>query len=83
MMHFDVKFRFIDQKIPVTFKHYQEGKMGVEIDPYSGPFEATPTDKAQVFQTSGKLMGNNFVVNPIPKEYGLVTYDQDRTVTIT
>lgn len=82
-MRFDVKFRIIDRKIPLTFKHYQEGRIGVEIDPYEGPFEATPTDKAQVFQTGGKLMGNNFVVNPIPKEYGLISYNQDGIITIT
>ena len=82
-MRFDVKFRIIDKKIPITFKHYQEGRIGVEIDPYEGPFEATPADKMQVFQTGGKLMGNNFVVNPIPQKYGLITYNQDRIITIT
>lgn len=83
-MRFDVKFRIIDRKIPLTFKHYQEGnRVGGEIINYEGEFEATPTDKVQVFHTGGKMMGNDFIVNPIPKEYGLVTYDQDKTITIT
>ena len=93
-MRFDVKLRIIDhkipltfnvidRKIPITFKHYQEGRIDVGIDPYEGPFEATPTDAVQVFQTGGKVMGNNFVVNPIPQKYGLITYDQTKTITIT
>lgn len=93
-MRFDVRFHIIDrkipiildycdQKIPITFKHYQEGRLDIGIEPYEGPCEATPTDAVQVFQTGGKVMGNNFIVHPIPKEYGLITYDQDRIITIT
>lgn len=82
-MRFDVKFRILDRKIPITFKHYQEGRLDIRIESYEGPFEATPTDAVQVFHTNGKVMGDDFVVNPIPQQYGRVTYDQTKTITIT
>lgn len=91
-MHIAVKFSESQQRIPVTinesrhqmhlgFKTY----IGItsHTDLYTGACEATPTKYIQVFNTENKLMGENFVVNPIPKEYGLITYDQDRVITIT
>lgn len=47
----------------------------VDADTYDGPYEATPTQSEQVFQTNGKVMINNFTVNPIPSNYGLITWD--------
>lgn len=83
-MHFNVRFSINEQKIPLNFKHFQSAtSMNGEVDSYEGKYEATPSDKVQVFDTVGKLMGRNFVVNPIPKEYGLITYNQDRVITIT
>lgn len=83
-MHFNVKFSINLQKIPLNFKHFQAAtSMNGEADSYEGQYEATPSDKVQVFSTAGKLIGKNFVVNPIPKEYGLITYNQDRVITIT
>lgn len=91
-MQIAVKFSESQQRIPVLFKESQhqinlgfQGFIGIttDADPYTGVYEATPSDHVQVFKTENKLMGKNFVVNPIPKEYGLVTYDQDRTITIT
>ena len=91
-MHFFVKLSESQQRIPVTFnKSEQHIKIGfqsyigitTDADPYTGVYEATPTNSIQVFETATKMMGKNFIVNPIPKEYGLVTYDQDRTITIT
>ena len=42
---------------------------------YDGSYEATPSSAEQVFSTGGKLMTGNFVVNPIPQNYGLITYN--------
>jgi len=44
-------------------------------DEYDGPYDATPSSGAQTFPTTGKLMTADFVVNPIPSNYGLVTWD--------
>lgn len=42
---------------------------------YEGPYEVTPTRETQTLLTADKQCFTNIVVNPIPPEYGLVTYD--------
>ena len=42
---------------------------------YDGPYEATPSSETQTFQTENKKMEQNFVVNPIPSYYGLITWN--------
>ena len=42
---------------------------------YTGAYEATPTQSTQVFATEGKRMRRDFTVNPIPHNYGLITYN--------
>lgn len=49
--------------------------VNVTADEYDGPYDATPSSAAQTFATTGKLMTADFVVNPIPSNYGLVTWD--------
>lgn len=43
--------------------------------PYKGPYEFTPSRDTQIAQTAGKLAGKNIVINPIPSNYGLITYN--------
>ena len=43
--------------------------------PYEGPYEVTPTREMQTLSTAGMSCYRNIVVNPIPPEYGLVSYD--------
>ena len=50
---------------------------------YEGPYEVTPKTTKQVLSTAGKTLGADIVVHPIPQEYGLVTYDQNRSITIS
>lgn len=49
--------------------------VNVTADEYDGPYDATPSSAAQTFATTGKLMTADFTVNPIPSNYGLVTWD--------
>ncbi len=42
---------------------------------YAGPYEATPTQGTQIFATAGKSMLRDFTVNPIPSNYGLITWN--------
>lgn len=44
-------------------------------EPYDGPYDATPTRETQTFATQGKVMDEDFTVNPIPQNYGLITYN--------
>lgn len=77
----NVKFDRTDQRFEAKFDHFQE--VAVDADVYEGAYEVTPQPTDQVLATGQKLMLGDVLVKAIPKEYGLVTYDQDRTITIT
>lgn len=42
---------------------------------YAGEYEATPTQFVQILYTKGRRMTENVTVNPIPSNYGLITWD--------
>lgn len=42
---------------------------------YDGPIEITPSRETQVLETQEKILITNIVVNPIPKHYGLITWN--------
>lgn len=46
----------------------------IGADPYEGAYEVTPSREKQILQTADKHTTENIVVNPIPKNYGLITY---------
>lgn len=50
---------------------------GVPIypSPYSGRIEVTPSEEEQTLETSGYMMMQDIIVNPIPSNYGLITYN--------
>lgn len=48
---------------------------GGDVPIYAGPYEATPTQETQVIPVLGYQMAQDFVVNPIPSNYGLITYN--------
>lgn len=46
-----------------------------DFDTYDGETEFTPTQEMQIIQTENKLTKQNIIINPIPKNYGLITWD--------
>lgn len=44
-------------------------------DAYDGPYEVTPSAVEQVLPTTHHTMTGDLVVNPIPGNYGLITWD--------
>jgi len=42
---------------------------------YQGPYEVTPTQSTQILITNGFKMTDNVTINPIPPNYGLITYN--------
>lgn len=54
----------------------------VERDPYRGEYTVTPTDEAVVLSTNGLRMTDNITVNPIPSNYGLITWNGS-TLTVS
>lgn len=49
---------------------------------YTGTYEVTPGDTEQVLETENLYMTDNIVINPIPSNYGLVTYNGS-TITVS
>lgn len=47
----------------------------VERDPYVGEYEITPCAEAQTLLTKNLRMTDNITVNPIPQNYGLITWN--------
>ena len=50
--------------------------------PYEGSYEFTPSPFIQYIQTKNKVLFDNIKINPIPSNYGLVTYNGS-TITIS
>ncbi len=47
----------------------------VECEPYTGDYEITPSSEAQTIRAKNKRMTADVVVNPIPQNYGLITWN--------
>ena len=43
-------------------------------EPYEGSYSVTPTTETQELPTSGKLLARDITVDPIPSNYGLITW---------
>ena len=43
--------------------------------PYPGPYVVTPNTNTQILYTKDRNMESNVTVNPIPPEYGLITWN--------
>lgn len=56
---------------------------GKSVETYQGVCELIPSEEEQVLTTAEKYMEQNIVIKPIPQNYGKVTYNQDKTLTIT
>ena len=42
---------------------------------YTGPYEVTPSAETQTLDTDSLYMRGNIVINPVPSNYGLITWD--------
>jgi len=54
---------------------FDSGMTPMPCPTYAGPYEVTPTRQTQILPTAGKLMLEAVTANPIPKNYGLITYN--------
>lgn len=51
------------------------GSGAVPVPQYSGPYEFTPTQETQRARVARKMATEDIIINPIPQNYGLVTYN--------
>ena len=54
----------------------------IEKEEYRGEHEVTPSDETQILMTSDKLVRENIIINPIPSNYGRITWD-GRVITVS
>ena len=47
----------------------------VDVQTYTGEYEVTPSAETQTLNTEGFRLTRNVTVNPIPQNYGLITYN--------
>ena len=47
----------------------------IDHDEYIGPYTVTPTQETQTLKTKSKVLVKDVTVNPIPPNYGLITWD--------
>lgn len=52
------------------------------IPDYEGSYTVTPTSESQTIPTANKRMVHDFVIDPIPSNYGLITYNGS-TITVS
>ena len=45
---------------------------------YDGPYEVTPSEEEQVIPIEGMRASQDVTINPIPSNYGLITWDGSR-----
>lgn len=43
--------------------------------PYEGSYEFTPSEQAQTIEIADKKALHDILINPIPSNYGLITWD--------
>ena len=75
--HFDVNFAE-DDSFNCSFAEDEEFVVefgaGIEKE-YHGAYEVTPSTSTQTLQTTNRVLTDNIVINPIPNNYGLITYN--------
>ena len=49
---------------------------------YGGQTEVTPTQETQVLQTTNRTVVSNIIINPIPSNYGKITWNGS-TLTVS
>lgn len=74
-----VSFRIRDNN-SARFKTEQ----GIPIYPsaYSREYIVTPSSETQILETEGLMMAHNVTINPIPSNYGLITWNGS-TLTVS
>lgn len=67
--------------------NHLNGELGT-VTPYStlptyrGQTDIFPTSEAQVLNTDGFVLGTNIIIEPIPQNYGLITWNGS-TLTVS
>lgn len=69
-----------DQRIALNVERVRV--VYADMPEYEGEYTVTPTQQTQVLQTHGKRMTRDVTINPIPSNYGLITWN-GATLTVS
>lgn len=80
MTRFTVKFKSQQSTFPIRF-----GVVSVlpSSEVYVGDYEVIPSTVDQILLTAEKFLTKDITIAAIPSRYGLITYTQDRIITVT
>lgn len=70
----EVVFGIDGDDVTFTTSEYVEVRQS-EAPEYEGPYEFTPTEETQTVECENMLTTENIVINPIPNNYGLITWN--------
>lgn len=70
----EVVFGIDGDDVTFTTSEYVEIRQS-EAPEYEGPYEFTPTQSTQTAATAYKLAVADIIINPIPSNYGLITWN--------
>lgn len=72
-----------------SFDLRSNGEVGIitkvkerDAPPYTGNVTVTPSRETQTLATANKILLTNITINPIPSNYGLITWDGS-TLTVS
>lgn len=72
-----------DALVDVSVDFYSSVRTyGGEVEFYRGDYEYTPTQNTQTVEINGLLATQNITINPIPSNYGLITWNGS-TLTVS
>lgn len=54
----------------------------MDRDPFTGDYTITPSTETQVLSTKNLWMTDNITIEPVPQNYGLITWDGS-VITVT
>lgn len=88
MADFEITFENQDAEFDLTFS--SDAEFGVEFgevtriayEIYDGDVEFTPSEETQIVSTQGTALLSNITINPIPSNYGLITWN-GTTLTVS
>ena len=66
-----------DATLTTSVRHWQ-----TEYPDYEGAYEFTPSAEVQTLDSTDKVMHQNIIINPIPSNYGLITWN-GATLTVS
>lgn len=81
---------FDNQNVNFDVDFYSENAFTVEMNPvvkvypnvYDGDYEYTPNGTTQIVEAKNLTLADNIIINPIPNNYGLITWDGS-TLTVS